>query len=311
LKSPKKLFSDIPDTLPSIVCFMDVLGFKSIIHEYESNSQSTALKELKEAFEWSVKYSRKLIVDLSFSDDFDQIEFKMFSDNILIAFPYIEFGYDMWNGFHTIATIVSTFQQIFMYKGFYLRGHTTLGSYYSDSNMIFSGGLVEAYENERKTVYPVVSVNDKIIEKIKEVYKNDSSLPKLENLLIKHSNESVHQNIIFNPLFTTQTLPKIDSIISGFTEGILDDFSFVQAIKDEFLRTYGIDLEKRITEETEMILIKLTQNYEELKYQYNNLKMKEEDKDAVINVMNKLEFLKELLEWILEQNDSDFQYLTF
>jgi hypothetical protein len=89
----------------------------------------------------------------------------MFSDNICISIPYNE--NDFLNKFRVLALFIIKFQNLMMLEGFFIRGGVSLGSYYSDNHIIFSGGLVKSYLLEsKKAIYPRVILDSEIISLI-------------------------------------------------------------------------------------------------------------------------------------------------
>src|SRR5690606_39194186 len=109
-----------------------------------------------------------------------------------------------------------------MSKGFYLRGHVTVGSHYSDDNMIFSGGLVEAYSNESLTVYPAISINPKVVEKLKLQSEYGEWLPSFEKMVIRHHFGAVKNKIILNPFFTLDSFKTLNHQLNKLLKNTLD-----------------------------------------------------------------------------------------
>ena len=57
-ETPKRIFrTSIIDTEPRLVAFIDILGFKEIIEEYDSNEFSNILRDLHDALEMAIKIS--------------------------------------------------------------------------------------------------------------------------------------------------------------------------------------------------------------------------------------------------------------
>jgi len=103
------------------------------------------------------------------NDLLNHLKYQMFSDNISISLPYFNNQSDFVTNFNLISIFIRGFQFSMMSKGFFIRGGLSIGSYYSDENMIFSQGLVNAYELEtKKAVYPRVLVDKIIIDKFEK-----------------------------------------------------------------------------------------------------------------------------------------------
>src|SRR5690606_30542224 len=172
----------------------------------------------------------------------DEMEFRMFSDCITISCPYIDFGIDFKERFYAISILLNTFQQVFMSKGFYLRGHVTIGSHYSDDNMIFSGGLVEAYSNDGSTVYPAISIIPKVLDKISKQTEYDESMLSFEKMIIQHRIRDVQNNTILNPFFTLDSFQSMDQQLHKLLKNtlgpelnnLLSQFSIQDIFEKEF-----------------------------------------------------------------------------
>lgn len=319
-KGPKKLFQDLIDTHPRIVCFLDILGFKSLIEEYEAVNNSLVLKKLKTVFDTAIEASFTLLTKTMDKDDKEYLEYRMFSDCIIISLPYIDFGIDVKKGFLNIAMILNVMQQIFMKSGFYLRGHVTIGTYYSDDNMLFSGGLVEAYINESSTIHPIVSVNKKILDKLFIRTEYDGALLSFEKLLIKHNYEGVHNNTFINPLYTMDLYKNLDiefnrmlsSDIGGSLTDLGLDFSFKSLLNKE-LNKQGIPLiDEELENEQQEIIKVLIDNYNKQVEIYQNMNNDHKTRMLASSIMEKYMFLRRLFSWLKESEKSeDFEFIKF
>jgi len=185
-QSPKNLFkTTLVDTEPRIVAFIDILGFSSIIAEYDSDDESNILNELHETLETAIKVSIENMTDVKVRTEMSEhLEYRMFSDCICLSLPYIEFGNDFHIQFKSIATIATSYQLMMMQKGFFVRGGISMGSFFSDKNMIFSGGLVKAYKLEQIAVYPIIVVDDAIIQRLSSDFQKNAKNLFLERILI-------------------------------------------------------------------------------------------------------------------------------
>lgn len=314
---PKKLFPDLIDTHPRIICFIDILGFKALIDEYESQNNSLVLKKLKKAFDSARQIAFNMLVDI-LSDDFkDEIAFRMFSDCITISLPFIEFGIDIKNGFYNMAIILNVFQQTFMRDGFYLRGHLTIGSYYSDENMLFSGGLVEAYLNESSTIYPVVSINSKLIDKLKQKTEYDESLPSFNKLIICHNIGNVKHNKVLNPFFTFDSYKTLDDQIKKIFDSVLGtglselglEFSFKKIFEKELSKKGISNIDSELEKEKNKIIEVLAKKYNDQLDIYQNMNYTHNERIIASQIIEKYRFLFALFRWLSNENDSNFNFL--
>lgn len=319
-KGPKKLFQDLIDTHPRIVCFLDILGFKALIDEYETLNNSLVLKELKTVFDAAIEASFTLLANTMEKDDREQLEYRMFSDCIIISLPYIEFGVDIKKRFYNIALILNVMQQTFMKSGFYLRGHVTIGSYYSDNNMLFSGGLVDAYMNESSTIYPIVSVNKKIINKLLKKTEYDEALLSFEKLLIKHHYKSVQNNTFINPFYTIDIYKNLDNefnriLSSGTGSSLTDlglDFSFKSMLNKELNKQGITSIEKELKKDQQEIIKVLIKKYNEQIKIYQNMNNDHKTRTLASSIIEKYKFLHTLLSWLEDCKSRDFfEFIKF
>ncbi len=270
--NPKSLFKDLVDTESRIVCFLDILGFSDYVAKYDQDITSTFLQEIQESFSLAMMLLRNEI-NLSQSDDIEYLEYKTFSDNICISIPYFDNEIDFLSNFNIIATYVRGFQSIMMSKGFYLRGGISIGSYYSDENIIFSKGLINAYTLESKVaIYPRVIIDELIINKILGYNPLQVSYFKIDKYIVIDSSKISFLNP-FN--LTKTTIVQIDSIFNNISDLLDEEYKniltpFLSSISD-FAHSGLKDLEKRETEELKNlksdIIQKVFENNDRLKVQ--------------------------------------------
>lgn len=157
--NPKLIFKrDVIDTEMRIIVFMDILGFKEHIIEYEKDKYSNLLKDIKLALDGAI--SKTLIPMKQYYPDLSELlEYRMFSDNLCVSLPFYDNEDDYIASFVIVANVVRVYQLLLLKSGLLVRGGLAVGPYYSDSNMIFSKGLVSAYECEQKAIYPRVAIS--------------------------------------------------------------------------------------------------------------------------------------------------------
>lgn len=217
--TPKRLFkNNLVDSEPRIVAFIDILGFKKIISEYESDQYSNILMELHDSLDRAVADSIDRIKDVQKQSELKEfLEYKMFSDCICISLPYIEHGNDFHIQFQSISMIVKNYQLIMMQKGFYVRGGISIGDFYSDKNMIFSGALVSAYELEQNARNSIVLVDKCVLERLEKNFSENSSGLFLEESLIYSLTEPT--KVFVNPFdFIDKSLKYINYLTTDENE---------------------------------------------------------------------------------------------
>jgi hypothetical protein len=320
IDSPKKLFKEnVVDTEPRIVAFMDILGFSSIIQEYDSDKTSNILNELHDALNLAVEQAIENTKDSKAQTDLKKfLEYRMFSDCICISLPYIEFGNDFHIQFHSLSTVVKSYQFMMMQKGFFVRGGISIGSYFSDKNMIFSGGLVSAYQLDKGT--PVVAIHKSVIERLKHNYQENSIGLFLENSLAYNINEP--DKIFLNPFDLLDNLEKhLDYIQNTMDELIKeneqDSSDPLLALTNSMLKMtstltkpiYDYAKSQMTTEKLnigkEEVLKHVNEQLEKYNYLLSNSELTHQEKEDTTKIFKKYDFLKKLCLWSLEKDYGD------
>ncbi|MFC5683398.1 hypothetical protein ACYE2N_05630 [Flavobacterium sp. MAHUQ-51] len=317
LDTPKKLFkNNLVDTELRIVAFMDILGFSAIIEEYDSDESSNILNELHDTLEIAIKLSiEKMIDPKSQTDVKEYLEYRMFSDCICISLPFIEFGNDFHIQFHSLSSIVKAYQLAMMQKGFFVRGGISIGSFYADKNMIFSGGLVKAYKLEQAAIYPIIAIDDNVIERLQHNFKeNEKGLFIKDTMLIYKNNQS---KIFLNPFDFLDNSTKYLNYLNSTLENLIieneDDDPLTKMTNSLLKMTSSLtkpifeeaksNLSPETTTKTKEDILNLIQ-YQIDKHQH----IKENNTDEktlkeIEKVISKYSFLKDFTLWSLGKTE--------
>lgn len=329
METPKRLFrNNIVDTEPRIVAFIDILGFSAIIEEYDSNDQSNILNELHDTLETAIRVSIENITDQKAQTDLKEyLEYRMFSDCICISLPFIEFGNDFHIQFHSLATIVKSYQLAMMQRGFFVRGGISVGSFYSDKNMIFSGGLVSAYKLEQKTIYPVIAIEKTVIERLKRNFAENSKGLFYENILLYSDKEP--EKIFLNPFDLLDNSMKhfdylqstMNSLIKENEDDKDDSFSRLTTSLLKLANTVSKPIfdyakSQMTPENINAAKVKVLDYVNEQLEKYNEILLKSEmnsdEHKKAKRIINKYEHLKALTEWSMGKTDLLlFKYYEF
>lgn len=338
--TPKKLFrGNLVDTEPRIVAFIDILGFSAIIEEYDSDKTSNLLNELHDTLETAVKVAIEGIQDTNAKTDLSEfLEYRMFSDCICLSLPYIEFGNDFHIQFHSLAMIAKSYQLAMMQKGFFVRGGISIGSFYADKNMIFSGGLVSAYKLEQITSHPVIAVDKAIIERLKLNYLENSKGLFYENMLVYSPQES--EKVFLNPFdifdnsakyfdYLQSTLDNLaneeelndDDPLSRLTKSMLSMASSItkpifesakSQMTPENLNLSKEEVLKHINEELDRYNLRLSMAHKKQNFSLLRLLgIGKEDREVtdIKTVILKYKYLRRLTEWSLGKIElAEFKY---
>ncbi|MDR6805395.1 hypothetical protein J2Y45_002296 [Dyadobacter sp. BE34] len=220
-RDPKDYFvGEIVETEPRIICFMDILGFSDLIHDYETDLTSTVLQDIQESFALA-KVQLLETTTLNNQDLLKHLSYQTFSDNICISIPYFDNEDDFLMNFNFISVFVRGFQQIMFSKRIFMRGGVSTGSYYADNNIIFSSGLIKAYHLESKTaIYPRVIIDKSIIERLRKYDRKKLSKFALDRAVILD-----WENVcFFNPFgLIDGSIQMLESAFNNLLEDTDDD----------------------------------------------------------------------------------------
>ena len=286
-----------------LVCFIDILGFKDIIENFDKTNDVSIIEKIKFAFEESIKKIKNPIdpqakeilnvkqenIDLLKKD----FHFKTFSDNIIISITYNNDNFI--SRLHLITLFSNIFQYIMTCHGVYIRGGLSFGSYYHDDNIIFSNALVKAYSLESQlAIYPRIVIDKNILNLIK-TYNYDKIASSGILTMIYFDWENV---AFINPFNTTEAQAKeieehLDSIdLSGDSEinQIFDSLPY--PLKANSLKPYQF-----LLSEYEKILA--------------DAKLKSVNQDYPESVRNKYIWLIEFHKWKYKNEPSMLNFKPF
>jgi hypothetical protein len=207
--NPKLLYNDVlVETDNRIVAFIDILGFKEMINNYDENKKSsTLLQDLNTTLKEVIDSTVKIWNSKESNYNFVGFDYKIFSDNICLSVPFFDSKTDFELNLGIVLNIVKNFQFQMLSKNYLIRGGISIGSYYSNDHLIFSGGLVDAYTLESKHAnYPRVLIDEKIISKLSTTSNNKV----LNNTIIFSKADQLY---FVNPfLNAAETIEKIQDI---------------------------------------------------------------------------------------------------
>lgn len=328
-ESPKKLFKgNIVDTESRIVAFIDILGFSAIIDEYDSDNRSNILNELHDTLELSIKISiENMIEPKPMTDLKEYLEYRMFSDCICISIPYIEFENDFHIQFLSLSTVVKVYQLTMMQKGFFVRGGISIGSYYSDKNMIFSGGLVSAYKLEQNVSYPIIAISKTVVERLQHNFEQNTKGLVFENIILFRNDEP--EKIFLNPFdlldnstkyfdyLQSTMVNQIKEIEADNDDSLSDLATSLWRLTNAFTKPIFDDLKSQMTLENinsakEHVLKNINIQLEK----YSDVLDKSMEDSIAHNeakkIIFKFEYLRSLTEWSMGKRDSKlFKHYQF
>jgi hypothetical protein len=169
----------------SVVAFVDILGFKKLASSTSEGAPAHELlcrlrSALRESFE-HIRYHEKS----SNSRDPDLYRVRIFTDNIVIAYPIAQDG-EMELGL--LFNQLAIFQTLLATHGFFARGGVAIGEATIDEDIVFGPGLVKAYELEStKARDPRIVLSPEAETAVKthlEYYADQTDAPQTSEFLV-------------------------------------------------------------------------------------------------------------------------------
>jgi len=177
-----------------IVAFIDILGFKKMIEEFDEGKQPNLLNDIAAVVDSVSSFLRE---EPNYqTEDFNKwkqrLVVKSFSDCFCIAIPFEYRALDFNTHIKLFYQHVALFQVAFFQKGFLVRGGISVGSFFHNENIIFSGGLVSAYKLESKRArFPRILVSEIFLEEVrnlKTAYKKSMFIKEFSEVFLNPFN---------------------------------------------------------------------------------------------------------------------------
>ena len=169
------------------VAYFDVLGYKDAFKKSEDVSA-----KLVEGIESSIKTTKDLVSifndpSLESIAEMAKIEYKVFSDNILICRKKREYSLSEIDLVYFLR-LIATIQRVFCEGSrLVVRGGITKGPLYLTNDFVGGKALIDAVELEESAVYPRIVVNDCILSELN---------PKIQNDFLKKSIETLYRDLL-------------------------------------------------------------------------------------------------------------------
>ncbi|HHT9112390.1 MAG: hypothetical protein HZA47_03950 [Planctomycetes bacterium] len=140
--------SNYPDKL---VAFIDILGFKDLVMQGREGALQTI-----NYIDGHLKHVLNVLND-NYGKTFST---KLFSDCICVSCEYSK-----ENIFYILYEL-AFIQLYFSLRKMFLRGALSHGCHFENERMVFSQGLIKAYELEQVAMYPRIIVDSTLVEQI-------------------------------------------------------------------------------------------------------------------------------------------------
>lgn len=143
-----------------LVAFLDILGFKDLVMQDREGALQTI-----NSIDGHLKHVLKILAD----NHGKTFSTKLFSDCICVSCE------DTFENMFYIIYELAFIQLYFSLEGIFLRGDLSKGNHFENDRMIFSKGLIKAYELEQAAIYPRIIIDKDFIDQIKK--DNDLYFP--------------------------------------------------------------------------------------------------------------------------------------
>ena len=228
-----------------IVVFLDVMGFRSMIKQFESEALANEGNlELEHLESPSLnKYLNILDNAISLISN-SNCNYYLFSDNICITLSYTENEDSFLDTIKLVCTLMHDFSQ----EGYFLRGGIDVGWMFDSDDIAVGIPLTKAYLLEsEKAIYPRVLISDSFIK----IITDDDFAKKMSD-----SNQFIRDKYFLKD--NTYSFINFFYYISSFEE---------KESKFEFLEHYNQIISNRLTEFSQEE--KIYKKYEWLAKEYN------------------------------------------
>jgi hypothetical protein len=234
----------IPVEKDYVIAYIDMLGTQELL----SN------KDTENVFEhiyYSILTSTKMLPKIE-KLNMDSMQFKVFSDNILVAYP-VEDTKDkkeVFIAYQKIQTFLHFFLSMFVTEGFLFRGAITVNKLLINELMVWGAGLSEVVHlEENVAIYPRVIISEELLKVFDEYNLSDVEFEEKFSCL-KDSDDNVYFDF-FNysdwqamdshlPLAKAKIIEKIQKEKGGKNRAkILQKYNWFKNYLDEVEQIYN------------------------------------------------------------------------
>ena len=187
---------DSPRMLPAIICYADILGYRGMAEEaFNSSDPTQFLLALKRSLKTAYGIVHRAQTHEWGGDSLSFFEMKIFTDNIVVAYPLYDPGHDLGEPeLGDLLMTFSNFQASLASDGFFTRGGLTFSDHYQDDSIVYGEAFLEAYDLDQKGGMPRLVIGSSLEELLAEQLNayGDGPAPHHEHLL-----EDPKDNVLF------------------------------------------------------------------------------------------------------------------
>jgi hypothetical protein len=161
-----------PQLRPSIVGFLDLLGFSQRVTSASRSGDSQQLLDLiASAISDSRNFVRQVMIDSS-AENPTGWAVKFFSDNLVLGYAFEESGQNQASAAWFVIRCSQQYQLRMALNGMFLRGGLTCGPVCMTDEIIFGSALIECYELESKaSIVPRVLLSEPLVKVVRDSYE--------------------------------------------------------------------------------------------------------------------------------------------
>ena len=159
------------ETSECIVAYLDLLGVATRM-KADREYQKISMNKLHNLYTSSIRLSKEIAIE-----GYDEIQFKIFSDNIIITKSLSKDPTKRMLDIKCVLNCVSHFacSSVGDGVGWLVRGGITIGELFTDDTMVWGNALLKAYDLENNiAIYPRIVIDSEILhefDKNKALYE--------------------------------------------------------------------------------------------------------------------------------------------
>jgi hypothetical protein len=158
-----------------LVAYLDILGFREHLERY-INPKQAADAQILEKIEAGLDDAFKSI-KTGINEYFDLIRYRNFSDCSCISAPEFCNTLPEASALSLFLTFLNSYNFHLIRRNIYLRGGVSSGFHHEEENLIFSEGLIKAFDLEsKKAVYPRIIIDKELVKRLKRLWKTDKKV---------------------------------------------------------------------------------------------------------------------------------------
>lgn len=163
-----------PQLCPSLVGYLDILGYKSQVRAAYANDVE---EKLLASLAGALAESRQLMESAAgpfLPEHPPSFEIKFFSDNIALGYPLsdrqdMDLSYALGH--------ISFLQAVLAARGYLVRGGLAIGNIYMDENLVYGRSFIEATELDKSMQPPRIALTDELAADVLDRVRNAGTSP--------------------------------------------------------------------------------------------------------------------------------------